>query len=108
MSTLNLNVEGPDIVIDLVKRGLEGSETVLVCPDSIHPGYVLKVAPDDRMAVLAHYTPMTLTNETTVLVRGDSPFDEWLDKRWPITGPAPTLADLTEVALADYQTREGR
>lgn len=43
MARLTLTVEGPEMVIALIERALAESDKVLICPETIHPGYVATI-----------------------------------------------------------------
>lgn len=40
---LTIVVEGPDIIMDLIERALKESNTVHIIPETILPGYVVRV-----------------------------------------------------------------
>lgn len=43
MATLTITVSGPDLVMELLKRALQESSQTLIVPETIHPGYVVKI-----------------------------------------------------------------
>ena len=56
MKTIAVELSGPDVIVDILAEALRGEPRTLVCPVSMHPGYVVELA-------LVASTPATTTEE---------------------------------------------